>query len=301
MINRLIIIATVFLVYACTKEQNTRNFSNLLAGKLKMITDNTLGNDTIFLSYDSITGQLSNIKIRKSDVIIPDSIFTFYNIAIKHDNTNTISIYVSTSSIDTGTRVITYKIQTDNKQIIQINKINSDLTETLNRKVYINTSNKIDSVYDIGVGNMVYFSNINSKEFTFSSGNCIEYNIQWKQLYPTFPTPSYSTIYDTLKFSYSTIASSSMLYQQPLELWGNIPNGNTEYLFLLDLLQIDGYYTLPINNNLIERIIPAFGNTKSNYSYGFNSENKVSTVQMKTLLKTTGETIKETEQQYFYY
>lgn len=74
MINRLIIIATVFLVYACTKEQNTRNFSNLLAGKLKMITDNTLGNDTILLSYDSITGQLSNIKIRKSDVIIPDSI-----------------------------------------------------------------------------------------------------------------------------------------------------------------------------------------------------------------------------------
>jgi hypothetical protein len=92
-----------------------------------------------------------------------------------------------------------------------------------------------------------------------------------------------------------------MLYQQPLELWGNIPNGSTEYLFLLDLLQIDGYYTLPINNNLIERIIPAFGNTKSNYSYGFNSENKISTVQMKTLLKTTGETIKETEQQYFYY
>lgn len=244
---------------------------------------------------------MSTIKIKKSDVLIPDSTFSYYNISIKHDNANTISIYLSTSNTDTGTRVITYKIQTYNKQIIQINEINSDNTETIHRKAYLNTSNEIDSIYDAGMGNIPFFSTIYSKGFTFSSGNCIAYTTRWTQLYPTFPTPSYSTIYDTLKFSYSTLAGSPMLYQQPLELWGNIPNGSIEYLFLLDLLQIDGYYTLPINTNLIDSVYPTYGTTKINYSYSFNSDNKVTTVSMKTLSKTTDEVIKEAAQHLFYY
>lgn len=50
---------------------------------------------------------------------------------------------------------------------------------------------------------------------------------------------------------------------------------------MLDLLQMDGYYILPHNNNLIDSFVNA-NKFVTKYSYEFNPDNKVSVVRINT-------------------
>jgi len=259
-------ILLVVSISSCKKESQ-RQTATPFSGKVKTITDNTYGYDSLYLFYDSISGNLKNIIIHRTNFISGDSVN--YRITIGHDN-NIINFKIFTNNDTSG---VLFKITTIGKQITAISQINSDNTETMTKQIYIN-SNRVDSVFDIGLGTGGYWSDISSMDFMYSNGNCVYYTSDWTQLYDPLG-PVYGKAYDTLHFYYNIKENTQTLfYQQPLEI-----NLHINTSFMLDLLQLDGYYILPQNNNLIDSFV-AISSGITKYSYEFNVDNKVSVVRI---------------------
>lgn len=265
--NIFFILLIVLIVSACTKESQ-RQASKPFAGKVKTITDNTFGYDSIYLFYDSTSANLKKVIISRINLLSGDSIK--YYISIWHNN-NVINFKINTVDNDDSTGV-RMKISTINKQITSISQVNLDNTETILKQIYINDSD-VDSVFDTGVG---LWTDIHAKDFIYANGNCTYYTSNWMQLYNPIG-PVYGKAYDTLGFYYSNMDNThTLLYQQPLEMNFYINNW-----FMLDLLQMDGYYILPHNNNLIDSFVNA-NKFVTKYSYEFNPDNKVSVVRINT-------------------
>jgi hypothetical protein len=290
---QIIIILLVVIISACKKELN-RQSSSPFAGKVKTITDNSIPNglDSIYLFYDNTTGNLKNVYIKRVNTFLRDT--SKYYISVWY-NDNIINFKIDTNNNNDTTGPHT-KITTNNKQITSIEQVNFDNTEILTRSIHIN-SNHVDSIFDIGSGIGGYISNIHSNDFRYSNGNCEYYTSFWTKLYNPIG-PVFGNEYDTLNFYYNNqINTQMLLYQQPLEMNTNKSIYINPYWFMLDLLQTDGYYILPRNNNLIDSFTNTSFTTK--YLYEFDTNNRIIKVKQKIGFGTAGETEKEQHMTYY--
>jgi|JI6StandDraft_1071083.scaffolds.fasta_scaffold159954_1 hypothetical protein len=285
---KIYIILLALAFSACKKEPNISS-EDKLKGKLKTLTDNTLGLDTFYFFYDSISGKLNKTTIASQFLSSSKYIAT-----IDHETGGNIKVSVYWNDINT--LPVIWRIYTNGKQITSIEKISDTSTNLLNTstKIYLNSA-KVDSVVDKGTLPDMFFADVHNNGFSFNSGNCNSYNSVWTQYTSPF-TPNYIQIFDTINFYYTTLINTNKLrYQIPIDI--NIYSGYS-YWFILFLVQLDGYYILPFNNNLIDSITNR--NTISKYSYEFDNESNISKVKIK-LRSNLGSIETEKEQHMTYY
>lgn len=277
-------------IYACEKEPNKQTASPY-AGKVKTITDNLFGDDSVYLYYDSITGNLKDVIVHNLNmVMVGDSVQ--YRISIWHDN----DIIYYTFYTNNDTVGITYKMTTIGKQITSLMQIDSVLhTETTERYIYINNGN-VDSVYHSGTSSTI-LDDLHIKDFEYTNGNCTYTTANWQDI--IFPDISiYTQVYDTINITYTNKPYTNMLfYQQPIELHRYL----NHFMLLFELLQVDGYYIIPRNNNLIDSVVHiAIPKYSQKYLYEFDNKNRVSTTKIKHI-DATGTTVFEQVQHMTYY
>ena len=284
--NIVILFVLFTCLYACKKETN-HTANNLFKGKVKTITDNTWGQDSLYLFYDSITGNLKDVIIRRINTFFGDSVK--YHIFIEHDN-NIINFKIYPNSDTIGAHL---KITTAGKQITNVSNVNTfDNTEDVSRYIYIN-NNHVDSMFDISLGTGGYLSDIHITDFMYTNGNCTYYTSKWIQLYDPWGGV-YGQAYDTLYFYYNSQNNTQkLLYQQSIER-----NLNINTFFMFDLLQIDGYYILPHNNNLIDSFTYN-NNATVKYFYEFDANNNIIKVNIKYGFGSTAETEREQHMTYY--
>jgi len=264
----ILIVFAIVYIYSCKKECNNYPH-NLFKGKLKTIQDDMIGNrdsfiPTFYLFYDSITGQLKQVNVG-GILNGRDTIGTWINIV--HDNIGNIYIkgYIKDGKFA--------KIKTVGKQITGIYLVDTTTYDEEQITNVLIKNNAADTIYDAGYVS-VYASDIINYNFVYTNNDCTSYATEWIQSITGFPVNKRIDY----QIYYSNLPNKNVLkYQDPVGF-----GKPCSFIGFLNFLNLDGYYLIQPNHNLIDSVVQS-ADIKQRYYYEFDADNNIKTVKINNI------------------
>lgn len=259
------------LISSCCKDKPTPTQNNLLQGKLKTFEDDNYKgivstDSTIkyYFYYDSTDGTLKYVvnHIHTGNMDTTITVFAFQ----KNVDGN-LYVYMNMFLQSPSTIPRKFKINKIGNQInsiVEMDTINS--TEHIIANTYF-LNNILDSAFNLG--NMSRY-NCQYHNFIYLNNNCIEYKFYCKVLDISFPP----TVYDgssIVKIKYANqLGNKNVFLQNCMDI-----SSTNDYGLLLYVLNIDGYYMIPPNKNLVDYITEYSKNDTliTRYDYHFSGTN----------------------------